>query len=72
MIEDYFSYASVCVMSLQGSGFSSASKFASALLSFDENKKNAAPTDPHTRQLSIVVVSTLDRRFYTQSHLFVL
>lgn len=53
------------------SGFSSASQFASALLSLEEDKKNAAPTDPHTRQHFLVVVSTLDRDFYSQVHLFV-
>lgn len=68
LVEDHFSFASVVL----SSGFSSASQFASALLSLEEDKKNAAPTDPHTRQISIVVVSTLDRSFYPQVHIFVL
>lgn len=50
-----------------GSGFSSASQFASALLSLEEDKKNAAPTDPHSRQLSIVVVKYVRQGFLFSS-----
>lgn len=49
-----------------GSGFSSASQFASALLGLEDDKKNTAPTDPHTRQLSFVLVNALDRGFHSQ------